>query len=101
LPIAAGVLYPWTSWRLPPAFAGLAMAFSSVSVVLSSLSLRLYKKPTVEDDGMFERRGLMGRVIKNNRKESVDSFDSAGNSIHGGVELMHLTKGMKNSSSIV
>jgi hypothetical protein len=29
-----------------PQYAGLLMAFSSLSVVLSSLSLRLYKRPT-------------------------------------------------------
>ena len=40
VPIAAGVLYPWLRLRLEPSFAGLAMALSSVSVVLSYLSLR-------------------------------------------------------------
>ncbi|KAL3773832.1 hypothetical protein ACHAW5_006429 [Stephanodiscus triporus] len=29
LPFAAGLLYPFTDWTLPPAFAGLMMAFSS------------------------------------------------------------------------
>ncbi|EED86889.1 copper transporter, ATP dependent, partial [Thalassiosira pseudonana CCMP1335] len=45
LPFAAGLLYPFTDWTLPPAFAGLMMAFSSVSVVFSSLLLRTYIKP--------------------------------------------------------
>ena len=45
IPIAAGVLYPFLHVGLPPQFAGLAMAFSSVSVVCSSLHLRWYKSP--------------------------------------------------------
>ncbi|XP_071710892.1 copper-transporting ATPase RAN1-like isoform X2 [Rutidosis leptorrhynchoides] len=45
LPVAAGVLYPWFRLRLPPWIAGACMAFSSVSVVCSSLLLRRYKKP--------------------------------------------------------
>jgi Cu2+-exporting ATPase len=40
IPVAAGVLYPSFGISLNPTIAGLAMAFSSVSVVLSSLSLR-------------------------------------------------------------
>ena len=57
LPFAAGVLYPFIDWTLPPAFAGLMMAFSSVSVVVSSLLLRTYLKPEIHDDGQLEERG--------------------------------------------
>lgn len=45
IPVAAGVLYPATKMQIPPWVAGAAMAFSSVSVVVSSLMLRTYKRP--------------------------------------------------------
>ena len=43
IPIAAGILYPFTGFLLNPIVAGIAMAFSSVSVVSNSLSMRRYK----------------------------------------------------------
>ncbi len=40
VPIAAGVLYPFTGFTIDPMLAGGAMALSSVSVVLNSLRLK-------------------------------------------------------------
>eukprot|EP00041_Stephanoeca_diplocostata_P041850 m.9160 g.9160 ORF g.9160 m.9160 type:complete len:1016 (-) comp6847_c0_seq2:1268-4315(-) len=45
IPYAAGVFYPLTKTMMPPWVAGLAMALSSITVVMSSLLLKFYTRP--------------------------------------------------------
>jgi Cu+-exporting ATPase len=43
IPLAAGILYPFFGIMLSPMYAGIAMSFSSVTVVLNSLRLKVKK----------------------------------------------------------
>ena len=56
LPIAMGVFLPF-GFHMHPMMAGFAMACSSVSVVVSSLLLKLWKRPRWMDEAEAERRG--------------------------------------------
>lgn len=61
--IACGFFYPVTHTILPPWVAAGAMAFSSVSVVTSSLLLKRYRRPVLERV-YGKRRSATGNEIK-------------------------------------
>ena len=42
IPIAMGFFYPINNFKMDPMYAAVAMAMSSISVVTSSLFLKLY-----------------------------------------------------------
>ncbi|KAM5343010.1 hypothetical protein ACJ41O_013976 [Fusarium nematophilum] len=56
LPVAMGFFLP-LGFHLHPMMAGFAMACSSVSVVVSSLLLKFWKRPRWMDEAAAERRG--------------------------------------------
>lgn len=60
LPFAMGIFLP-LGWHLHPMAAGAAMACSSVSVVVSSLLLRFWKRPQWMDDALLAEKGDLKR----------------------------------------
>lgn len=55
IPLAAGVLYPFTGILMRPEYGALAMALSSVTVISLSLLLRTYTPPAVRHRGTGPR----------------------------------------------
>lgn len=47
IPIAAGILYPFTGWLMSPILASAAMSLSSVSVLTNSLRLRSFQPQAI------------------------------------------------------
>ena len=59
IPIAMGVLYPLNHWQLNPELAAVAMAMSSISVVISSLMLKTFT-PTKLDQNKRSSKKAVG-----------------------------------------
>ena len=69
--MAAGVFAPWDI-KLQPWMGSGAMAMSSVTVVFSSLLLKMYKKPTRESLETVEyKKALSAQATANSEMESV------------------------------
>jgi P-type Cu+ transporter len=103
IPVAAGALYPLTKTRLPPAVAAALMALSSISVVMGSLSLYLYKPPVCEnrrinqeeEENSHLRQAEDGEVndnsdIENGLTVNLLSNDHLGQPCYGSKQSLHL-----------
>jgi Cu+-exporting ATPase len=60
VPIAMGILYPYHGFKLDPIYAGGAMALSSISVVMSSLLLKIFK-PTYDLHKKYAKKDKKGK----------------------------------------
>eukprot|EP00536_Pseudo-nitzschia_multiseries_P011329 jgi/Psemu1/289625/fgenesh1_pg.379_\ len=75
IPLAAGILFPFFQMRLPPTIAAIAMALSSVSVVFSSLALRLYKPPDIAAKSSRPRRYKLPEILRLGRSRSKQEYE--------------------------
>ncbi|KAL5340827.1 E1-E2 ATPase-domain-containing protein [Aspergillus crustosus] len=72
LPFAMGLFLPFGGIMLPPMAAGAAMALSSVSVVVSSLLLKFWKRPSWMDAELLEKELGTGSE-SNSQKNWLDA----------------------------
>lgn len=94
LPIAMGFFLPF-GLNLHPIMAGMAMASSSVTVVVSSLMLKLWKRPRWMDEeaGKGGERWMMGKGVVGWVREMVGSRGRSKGEEVGYVPLENLEDG--------
>ncbi|KAL4811255.1 E1-E2 ATPase-domain-containing protein [Aspergillus unguis] len=88
LPFAMGLFLPFGGFMLPPMAAGAAMALSSVSVVVSSLLLKFWKRPSWMDAELLEKDidSATGRNPRGNWLKATLSSVTAPNSARRSVQ---------------
>ncbi|KAF9301173.1 hypothetical protein BGZ74_007032 [Mortierella antarctica] len=98
VPFAMGVFLPW-GLHLHPMLAGLAMAFSSVSVVASSLMLKRWEKPCVKDETEKAKAARIREQLLAERAAAIREHwrRQLGGSGGGGASSL-LGKGAKSGS---
>ncbi|KAL1958195.1 hypothetical protein VTO42DRAFT_5050 [Malbranchea cinnamomea] len=107
LPFAMGIFLPFGGLSLHPMAAGAAMAASSVSVVLSSLLLKLWKQPRWLDVQKLERELELGkisppgpdRVRRRRRWWSPRSSSSTGMISRLGTEIISRIPGLRKKGT--
>ncbi|KAL4933883.1 Cu(2+)-transporting P-type ATPase CCC2 [Aspergillus undulatus] len=74
LPFAMGLFLPFGGFMLPPMAAGAAMALSSISVVVSSLLLKFWKRPKWMDAELLEKEvGTPSDSCSNSQKNWLEA----------------------------
>lgn len=98
IPIAAGLSIPLFHTIIPPWIAGGAMAMSSVSVVLSSLSLLYYQPP---DQSKYSNLSNDGRNDNNNNSNNNRNNNNGGYNSINNIDMnssSNLYQGIQSSS---